>query len=162
MTRELTINLGDILEEKYPNGFHLPADIDVAMLLEYGDDDWSHCLNLDAILETENKVALIWSVDDALARRPDLDEDQAWKVLITARDDFQKDKCHLDFIESTANGIYPVGGLAQTLLIRRVVALLKSVEALPNSYLSLPDQVVDIASRLDELEQAIAKAGGQP
>lgn len=162
MTRELTINLGDILEEKYPNGFHVPANIDVSMLLEYGDDDWSHSLNLDAVLEAENKVALIWSVDDVLARRPDLDEEQAWKVLVTARDDFLKDKCHLDFIESTANGLYPVGGLAQTLLVRRVEALLKSVAALPETNLSLPDQVAGIASRLDELEQSIAKAGGQP
>jgi len=162
MTRELTINLGDILEEKYPNGFHVPADIDLAMLLEFGDDDWSHCVNIDAVLEAEDKVALIWSIDDVLARRPDLDEKQAWKVLVAARDDFQKEKCHLDFIEATANGLYPVGGLAQTLLVRRVEVLLKTIEDLPGSNLSLPSQVADIASHLDELEKSIAEAGGQP
>lgn len=162
MTRELTINLGDILEEKHPNGFHVPADIDLAMLLEFGDDDWSHSLDLDALLEAENKVVLIWSIEDVLARRPDIDEVQAWNVLVTAHDDFQKNKCHLDFLESTANGLYPVNGLAQTLLAQRMKTLLKAVEDLLESNLSLPDQVTDIVSRLDELEQSIVKAGGQP
>ena len=107
MTRQLTINLADILERKYPSGFHVPVDVDVSNLLEFGDDDWDHAIDIDAILEAEDEVALIWGVDDVHQRRPDLNEEQAWKVLETARNDFLKEACHLDFIESTANGLFP-------------------------------------------------------
>jgi len=161
MTRELIINLGDILGEKYPNGFHVPADIDLAMLLEFGDDDWSHGLNLDAVLEAEDKVALIWSVNDVLARRPDLDEDQAWKVLVAARDDYERNQCHLDFIEATANGLYPVGVTARLHLARRVQAILKAVEAFPDAGLLQPDHVAGIVSRLDALEKSITESESQ-
>lgn len=162
MTRELTINLGDILEEKHPNGFHVPADIDLAMLLEFGDDDWSHSLNLDAVLEADNKVALLWSVDDVLARRPDLDEQQAWEVLVTARDDYEREQCPLDFIEATANVRHPLGVSAQMRLTQRMEALLKTVESLSDSSFTKPDDFAGITRHLDELEKQIAKAGGQP
>ena len=107
MTRQLTINLADILERKYPHGFHVPVDVDISSFLEFADDDWDHSIDLNAILAADNEVALVWTIDDVHQRRPDLTEEQAWKVLVTARDDFLKDACHLDFIESTANGLFP-------------------------------------------------------
>ncbi|MCZ2341351.1 MAG: hypothetical protein LC104_06085 [Bacteroidales bacterium] len=162
MTHTLNINLDDILSEKFPNGFHVPADIDLAMLLEFGDDDWSHGLNFDAILEAEDQVALIWSVDDVLARRPDLDEQQAWKVLVAARDDYERNQCHLDFIEATSNGLYPVGECARRQLTRRVETLLKTLETLSEADFSQPDHVAGITSRLEELEKSMVETGGRP
>jgi len=162
MTRTLSINLGEILEEKYPNGFHVPAYIDISAFLEFGEDDWSHGLNFDAILEAEDQVALIWSVDDVLARRPDLDEQQAWKILVAARDDYERSQCHLDFIEATANGLYPVGECARIQLTRRVETLLKTLETLSETDFSQPDHVASIVSRLDDLEKSMVETGGQP
>jgi len=156
MKRTLTINLGNILEEKSPHGFHVPADIDILNFLEFNDDDWCHDLQLDAILEAESMVALLWSVDDVLARRPDLDEEKAWKVLVEARDDFQREKCHLDFIESTANGLYPLAS-ARLELTQRIEALLKIVELLPDTGLSLPHDVNRITNQLKELEKSLSE-----
>ena len=48
MSRHLTVNLADVLERKYPSGFHVPADIDIGTFLEFADDDWDHPLDLDA------------------------------------------------------------------------------------------------------------------
>ncbi|MBX9623993.1 MAG: hypothetical protein K2X82_09310 [Gemmataceae bacterium] len=121
MTQKLTLNLADILERRYPSGFHVPADIDLGTFLEFADDDWDHCLDLDAHLEAEDSVALVWSVSDVLARRPDLTTEQAWTVLVTARDDFRRGECHLDFIEATANGVFPVGPLAKEASINYAV-----------------------------------------
>ena len=120
MTRHLTLNLADVLERKYPSGFHVPADVEITTFLEFADDDWDHAIDLDAMLEAGDQVALLWSVDDVLKRRPDLSREQAWRVLVTARDDFAKDACHLDFLESTANGLFPVGADAKLRLKTRV------------------------------------------
>ena len=66
MTRHLTLNLADVLERKYPSGFHVPADVEITTFLEFADDDWDHAIDLDALLEAEDQVALLWSVDDVL------------------------------------------------------------------------------------------------
>lgn len=162
MTQKLTLNLADILERKYPSGFHVPADIDLGTFLEFADDDWDHCLDLDAHLEAEDSVALVWSVSDVLARRPDLTAEQTWTVLVTARDDFRRGECHIDFIEATANGVFPVGPLAKELLCRRVKSLLTAVETLPDSGLTDPAGFSNLASRLEDLEMAIAAKGDEP
>ncbi|WP_437191128.1 hypothetical protein [Planctomicrobium sp. SH527] len=117
-------------------------------------------INFNAILEAEDMVALIWSLDDVLTRRPDLDEEQAWKVLVAARDDYERNQCHLDVIEATANGLYPVGANARIQLTRRVEALLRTVESLQESSFSLPDHVTAITSRLDDLKKSMTKTGG--
>jgi hypothetical protein len=104
----------------------------------------------------------VWSVSDVLARRPDLTAEQAWTVLVTARDDFRRGDCHLDFIEATANGVFPVGPLAKDLLCRRVKSLLTAAENLPDSGLNDPGGFSRLASRIEDLEKAIAAKGEEP
>lgn len=162
MTRQLTVNLADVLERKYPSGFHVPADIDIGTFLEFADDDWDHTLDLDALLAAEDRVATLWSVDDVLSRRPDLTRQQAWQVLTTARDDFAKDGCHLDFLESTANGLFPVGADARLRLKSRVAALLAAVERLPDDGLADPARYGAMAAQIDDLERAVTAPGGRP
>ena len=128
MTHTLTINLADILERKYPRGFHVPVDVDISSFLEFADDDWDHAIDIDAILEAEDEVALIWSVDDVQLRRPDLTEEQAWTVLVTARDEFRKGDCHLDFIEVTANGLFPKPEDTKRKLREYVTGLLQQLD----------------------------------
>ena len=162
MTRQLTLNLADVLERKYPSGFHVPADIDIGTFLEFADDDWDHTLDLDALLAAEDQVTTVWSVDDVLSRRPDLTRHQAWQVLVTARDDFTKDACHLDFLECTANGLYPVGADAKLRLKTRVAALLAAVERLPDDGLADPARFGAMAAQIDDLERAVTAPGGGP
>ncbi|MGL4465722.1 MAG: hypothetical protein ACRC1K_26525 [Planctomycetia bacterium] len=162
MTRQLTLNLADILERKYPSGFHVPADIDITTFLEFADDDWDQTIDLDALLAAEDQVASLWSVDDVLDRRPDLTRVQAWQVLTTARDDFAKDACHLDFLECTANGLFPVGADAKLRLKTRLDALLAAVERLPDDGLADPARFGRMAAQIDDLEKAIAAPGGRP
>lgn len=162
MTRHLTLNLADILGEKHPSGFHVPADIDLGTFLEFADDDWDHTLDLDALLADEDRVATLWSVDDVLSRRPDLSRTQAWQVLTTARDDFARDQCHLDFLESTANGLFPVGADAKLRLKTRLAALLAAVERLPDDGLADPARFGTMAAQIDDLEKAVTAPGGRP
>ena len=35
MKTKIEINLADILERKYPHGFHVPADIEISSFLEF-------------------------------------------------------------------------------------------------------------------------------
>jgi hypothetical protein len=160
MTRKLILNLADILERKYPSGFHVPADIDISTLLEYGDDDWDHTIDIDALLEAEDQVALVWSLADVLIRRPDLTEEQAWKVLTSAREDFLHDRCHLDFIESTADGLYPLPVDAKSRLRRCAEALLRQIDALPPDERDNPAAYGQLAAKLDDLESDIGPKGG--
>jgi hypothetical protein len=62
VTRQLTVNLADVLERKYPSGFHVPADIDIGMFLEFADDDWDHTIDIDALLAAVERLP-----DDGLA-----------------------------------------------------------------------------------------------
>lgn len=158
MSHLLTVDLADILERKFAHGFHVPAEIEISNLLEFGDDDWEHLIDIDAMLEAENEVALIWSVSDVQCRRPDLNDEQAWKVLTTARDDFRTDSCHLDFLESTADGLYPIGSEALNRLRLRIEHLLKQLQSLPEPTLSAPDQFEELVQKLSAIEQTLSKA----
>lgn len=162
MTQHLTLNLADILAQKYPCGFRVPAEIDIEPFLEFGDDDWDHTIDIDALLEAEDQVASLWSVSDVLERRPDLTPEQAWKVLVTARDDFAKDRCHVDFLECTANGLFPIGLDAKLRLKTRVAALLAAVERLPDDALADPARFGAMAAQIDDLEKAVTTPGGRP
>jgi len=37
--------------------------------------------NIHEILESQKQIAVIWSIEDVREIRPDLNENQAWKVL---------------------------------------------------------------------------------
>jgi hypothetical protein len=158
MSHRLTVDLANILAAKYNHGFHVPAEIDISTLLEFGDDDWQHEIDIDAMLEAEHEVALIWSVSDVQSRRPDLNEEQAWRVLTTARDDFRTDSCHLDFLESTADGLFPIGSEALQRLRLRIEHLLKQLQSLPEPTLSAPDQFEDLVQKLSAIEQTLSTA----
>lgn len=159
MKNTITIDLADAVRlELGSDTTHIPATVDIAELFEFsaiGD----HELDLDNLLAKENKVALIWSVEDVKSRRPDLNDDQAWEILIEARDDFLRDRCHLDFIESTSEGRHPRGEEAKHRLRERAVTLLRQIEALPAIRLD-PAAYGKVAAHLDDAEEAVRKNGG--
>jgi hypothetical protein len=106
MTR-ITIDLAAILELRYPTGFCAPANIPIETFLDYGEDHWKHDLDCVALLEEQRVAAITFGAAEVLERRPDLTEEQAWEVATIARDDFVRDRCHLDFLECTADALFP-------------------------------------------------------
>ncbi len=60
------------------------------------------------MIDTNRQIAIIWSVEDVQEVRPDLNDEQAMKVLLTVK------KCHdaaigvtFETLEIAADNIYP-------------------------------------------------------
>jgi hypothetical protein len=106
---KLTLNLQDILTDALGETVHLPATIDIDELVEFNDVQQYEC-DLQALLATERKIALVWSIDDVKQRRPDLSDAQAWQVL----DTFQRHHdCNMevswDKLEQIAHDLFGSG-----------------------------------------------------
>lgn len=80
MTR-LNLNLRKLLEDSLggPQA-SVPADIELGDLFEFNEYKEA-ALDLHNLLAEQRLIAAVWSVPDVLEVRPDLSEDQAWKVL---------------------------------------------------------------------------------
>jgi hypothetical protein len=65
-------------------------------------------INVHDLLAKRRQVAVIWSIDDVQAVRPDLDVDQSWKVLQRCR---RVHDCEVGFnwllIEIVADDLFP-------------------------------------------------------
>ena len=150
------IDLADILEQKYPHGFHVPADIDLSMFLEFGDDDWTHDLDLKSLLAKDRRIALVFDTEDVKTLRPHLDDDQAWEVLQqfeAACEDCQEPM--LETIRQLADFAYPDD---KAVLRERINRLAKQVEALPDRQRSNPAAYGEAAAKLDTLEAELKGA----
>ena len=90
MNTTLEIDLADILEHKYPHGFHAPADIDISSFLEFADDDWSHELDIEALLAANRLIGVVWNIQLVLDERPDLTDEEAWTVLQACQPHFEE------------------------------------------------------------------------
>ncbi|MGL6076745.1 MAG: hypothetical protein ACRC8S_21535 [Fimbriiglobus sp.] len=153
MTR-MTIDLATILEHRYPNGFHAPADIPLDTFLEFADDDWEHSIDVFALLEEQRVAAITFGTAEVLERRPDLTGDQAWEVATIARDDFIRDRCHLDFLECTADALFP--SVKRKALDRVYSLRFRLRERLGNSEAAPPD----VRESGDRLQQWMHELGG--
>jgi hypothetical protein len=150
------IDLADILEQKYPHGFHVPADIDLSLFLEFGDDDWTHDLDLKALLAKDRRIALVFDTEQVKALRPHLDDDQAWEVLQqfeAACEDCQEPM--LETIRKLADSAYPDD---KAVLRERINRLAKEVEALPDRERSNPAAYGEAATKLDAIEAELKGA----
>jgi hypothetical protein len=144
------IDLADILEQKYPHGFHVPADIDLSMFLEFGDDDWTHDVDLQSLLAKDRRIALVFDCDQVKTLRPHLDEDQAWAVLQqfeAACNDCQEPL--LETIRQLADSAYPNDKAA---LQERITRLSQAIDALPDRERSNPAAYGGVAAKLDAIE----------
>ncbi|VTS07982.1 hypothetical protein [Tuwongella immobilis] len=104
---QITLELDQLIEQKYPCGFHVPVHIDLGDFLEFADDDWRFDISLEEVLADQKVAVLTFTAADVRERRPDLTEEQAWEVARIGRDDFVRERCHLDFLECTADGLFP-------------------------------------------------------
>ncbi len=65
-------------------------------------------IEIDELLERRHEVAIIWNVEDVQSIRPDLDDDQSWKVLKRCRE--AHDCNHgitWDLIDMVASDLFP-------------------------------------------------------
>ena len=161
MTTKLQIDLARILGDKYPKGFHTPADIDIDTFLEFAEDDWGHELDLNALLAESFRVALVLDLDDVKRVRPDLNDEQSWDVLQNFRAAVQEWRNPLlEIITDLADQTYPSAADAKLRLGERLRTLLRQVEALPADERTNPAVYGGIAAKIDDVEEALRQNGG--
>ena len=65
-------------------------------------------IDIDELLASRRQVAVIWCIEDVQSRRADLDDDQAWEVLLRCR---KVHDCNYGFtwelIECVADSLFP-------------------------------------------------------
>jgi len=149
MTTTLEIDLADILEDKYPHGFHVPVDIDIGSFLEFADDDWMHKIDIEDLLAAKRLIGIVWNVQLVLDERPDLTDDQAWKVLQVCQPRLEE---VTDPIRATirqqADGLFPKPK-GKAALRAQLARIERAIEALPEDECTDPAAYGSVAAELD-------------
>lgn len=84
---KITLDLYDLLTEAFgAETTTIPATVDINDLLEFNGLD-EHDLDLRDLLHGNRIIAQLWSVPDVQSLRPDLDDEQAWAVLVELEPD---------------------------------------------------------------------------
>lgn len=174
---KISLDLAQILEAKYPQGFHVPADIDLTNFLEFADDDWTEELDLDALLAEERKAAIIITAQQVKNDFPHLSDEQAWEVVEITRDqtqlaidDFIADVVHFNFPSTKMelhsrlmNLRYRLNGKGDATskqLQHELSGLLRLFHKLPDTLDGNPALEGIIAATLDDIETAVNPIGG--
>jgi hypothetical protein len=104
---------GDVREPNDPHEVPLPL-VPAAVLaatrlaLSRADED-----ELNAVLHRRRQIAQVWGVDDVIAVRPDLTDDQAWDVLREVERTMDADTgITWRVLEDTAGGMFGPAALA--------------------------------------------------
>jgi hypothetical protein len=158
MTTTLEIDLADILEHKYPHGFHAPADIDIDTFLEFADDDWMHEIDIEDVLATKRLIGIVWNVQLVLDDRPDLTDDQAWTVLQACQPHFEEVTDPMrETIRQLADDLFPKlkGKAALRAYLARIE---RRIEALPENECTDPAAYGSVATELDTVATIVKGA----
>ncbi len=152
---KVDIDLAEILKRKYPRGFHAPADIDIDLLLEFGDDDWTHEIDLHEHLARRHAIALVWDADMLVARHPRLTEGQAWEALRECRrlHAAEEGLCW-GKVDAAVGGLFPEAPEARRRLLDRAADLCARVLTLPDGVLDDPAFRGPVTAALDSLDAA--------
>ena len=155
MTYTLEIDLADILERKYPHGFHAPADIEIGNFLEFADDDWTHELDVAELLAKDHSIGIIRDVQLVLDQRSDLTEDEAWKVLQLCQSHFEQVTDTVrEIVRQVAESLFPKpSGKAG---LRAVLARIGDrIEALPDDERTDPAAYGAVQAELDTADSLV-------
>jgi hypothetical protein len=149
MNTTLEIDLAEILESRYPHGFHAPADIDISNFLEFADGDWMHEIDIEDLLAAKRRIAVVWNVQLILDERADLTDDQAWSVLQACQTHFElvTDAMRAT-IRQQADDLFPKpkGKAALRVQLDRIERL---IEALPEDERTDPAAYGSVGAALD-------------
>jgi len=158
MNTTLEINLADILEHKYPHGFHAPADIEIGTFLEFADDDWSHQININNLLAANRLIGIVWDVQIILDERLDLTDDQAWTVLQACQRHFEEVTAPMRAtIRYLADDLFPkLKGKAA--LRAQLARIERRIEALPEDECTDPAAYGSIGAELDTVATLVKGA----
>ena len=149
MNTTLEINLADILEHKYPHGFHAPADIEIGTFLEFADDDWSHELDIEALLAANRLIGVVWNVQLVLDERPDITDDEAWTVLQACQPHFEEVTDPMrEIIRQQADHVVPEPK-GKAALRAQLVRIERRIEALPEDECTEPAAYGSVGAALD-------------
>lgn len=163
MKTTLTLDLAGILKRKYPRGFHVPADIGIDMLLEYGEEDWEHDLDIDlrALLAERRAIALVWDAGMVRDAYPHLTPEQAWEALRECERDHEAGR-RLGWagIAEVLDRLFPSAQEARRRLLEGLRRLQGRVEALPAGAGADPSPYGELAAALDALEDTLRTKGG--
>jgi hypothetical protein len=158
MNTTLEIDLADILENKYPHGFHAPADIDISNFLEFADDDWMHEIDIEDLLAAKRLIGVVWSVQLVLDERSDLTDDQAWTVLQKCQPHFELvTDAMRDTIRQHTDDLFPKlkGKAALRAQLTRIERL---IEALPEDECTDPAAYGSVGAALDTVATLVKGA----
>lgn len=65
-------------------------------------------LDLAEVLARRGQIALLWSVDDVLLLRPDLNDEQAWEVLASCERNHDRDYgLTVGLLADAADALFP-------------------------------------------------------
>ena len=154
----LEIDLADILERKYPHGFHAPADIDIGTFLEFADDDWMHEIDIEHLLTANQLIGITWKAQLVLDERPDLTDDQAWTVLQACQAHFEEfTDLMMKTIRQRADSLFPkLKGKAA--LRAQLAQIEKQIDALPEHDCTDPAAYGSVAAALDTIATLVKGA----
>ena len=158
MTYTFEIDLADILERKYPQGFHAPADIEIVNFLEFGDDDWTHELDVMELLAKDHLIAVIRDVQLVLDERPDLTGNEAWKVLQDCQPRFEQVTDEVrQTVRQVAESLFPKpsGKAAMRALFASIQG---RIEALPDDVTTNPAAYGSVQAELDTADSLMKGA----
>jgi hypothetical protein len=155
---KLQIDLANILEHKYPHGFHAPADIDISSFLEFADDDWMHEVEIEDLLAAKQLIGVVWNIQLILDERPDLTDDQAWKVLRACQPRLEEVTGPMrETIRQQADELFPqLKGKAA--LRAQLARIATRIEALPEDECTDPASYGSVAAELDTVATLVEGA----
>jgi|ThiBiot_300_plan_2_1041538.scaffolds.fasta_scaffold17784_1 hypothetical protein len=92
ITHTLSIDLDDALEEELDGVLgEIEGFLDGLRERSWRIPPLRVVVDIPELLAKSRSVALIWTVEDVLAQRPDLGDDQAWQVLRHAAEHIERD-----------------------------------------------------------------------
>jgi hypothetical protein len=111
---KVKVNIHEFLEENastYNGQLRVTANIGLDDLFDEIPEDDEIDVDIDELLAEHRQIANIWGTDDVRRLRPDLDDDQAWKVLQAVADRLGRSDCNVGItcgaVETVAAELFP-------------------------------------------------------
>jgi hypothetical protein len=155
-----TINIREILEEKFGETPTVPATIDIGEVIQFMDADEEHELDVHDLLAGRKAIALIWEAEQLLSHYPHLTEDQAWDALQFCEAQYTAETgLTWDDVAGVVNERFPDAAEAKLRLLDRLQTLRRQVESLPADERTNPAAYGEIAAEIDAAENLVREKG---
>jgi hypothetical protein len=153
---KINVNIRDFIASKADQGETLlvHASCDVDDLFDTNSIPDEHALDLDLpeLLAQNQALGIIWDSRHVQDQRPDLTAEQAWEVLQACQSNCARlNDLMREVIRQVAENLYPTG---KDGLRRRLHALLREVESLPEREADNPAAYGEVGAKLDALDTA--------